>query len=206
MSFLIPRICDNEEQANQNAEEYEDERESNDIRDRCRSALHDQEIELEKYKKYENCQLEKEEVERKLKDTLGLLAHQIFQSDEALKTQAFENFQFKEKNVDPVPSSYTGQFHCGNGTAKNRATVLASSIGLHWPVPSWQWNRRYRAIYFGKFLNRRSCADFCIRDQALRFTCSKYLSSHEDLTTDLKSAFTIIVNQNVCHIVLGAFG
>ncbi|GJR72616.1 hypothetical protein Tco_0084981 [Tanacetum coccineum] len=37
--------------------------ESNDIQDRCRSALHDREIELEKYKKFKNCQLEKEEVE-----------------------------------------------------------------------------------------------------------------------------------------------
>ncbi|GKC24740.1 hypothetical protein Tco_1026890 [Tanacetum coccineum] len=50
--------------------------ESNDIRDRCRSALHDQEIELKKYKKYKNCQVEKEEVEHKLKDTLGLIAQQ----------------------------------------------------------------------------------------------------------------------------------
>ncbi|GKB63878.1 hypothetical protein Tco_0920064, partial [Tanacetum coccineum] len=48
--------------------------ESNEIRDRCRSALHDQESELERYKKYENCQLEKEEIERNLKETLGLLA------------------------------------------------------------------------------------------------------------------------------------
>ncbi|GJY20789.1 putative reverse transcriptase domain-containing protein [Tanacetum coccineum] len=38
------------------------EHESNDIQDRCRSALHDQEIELKKYKKYKNCQVEKEEV------------------------------------------------------------------------------------------------------------------------------------------------
>ncbi|GJW46996.1 retrovirus-related pol polyprotein from transposon TNT 1-94 [Tanacetum coccineum] len=76
--------------------------ESNDIRDRCRSALHDQEIELEKYKKYQNCQLEKEEVERKLKDTFGLLAQQKIQSDEALKTQAFETFQFKDKNDELV--------------------------------------------------------------------------------------------------------
>ncbi|GJY86178.1 hypothetical protein Tco_0500204 [Tanacetum coccineum] len=76
--------------------------ESNDIRDRCRSAIHDQEIELEKYKKYQNCQLEKEEVERKLKDTFGLLAQQKIQSDEALKTQAFETFQFKDKNDELV--------------------------------------------------------------------------------------------------------
>ncbi|GJS38212.1 hypothetical protein Tco_0563255 [Tanacetum coccineum] len=68
----------------------------------CRSALHDQEIELEKYKKYKNCQLEKEKVERKLKDTLGLLTQQKFQSDEALKTQAFKTFQFKEKNAELV--------------------------------------------------------------------------------------------------------
>ncbi|GJZ04449.1 hypothetical protein Tco_0537724 [Tanacetum coccineum] len=79
----------------------------------------------------------------------------------------------------------------------NRAIVLAGSIGLHWPVPSWQWNWRNRATCFGEFLNRRSCANFCIRDQASRFTYSKYLSSHEDLTGVLKSSFTIIVNQDV---------
>nr|GEV99965.1 hypothetical protein [Tanacetum cinerariifolium] len=33
--------------------------ESNGIRDRCRSALHDQDIELEKYKKYKNINLKK---------------------------------------------------------------------------------------------------------------------------------------------------
>ncbi|GJS58195.1 hypothetical protein Tco_0652979 [Tanacetum coccineum] len=35
-----------------------------DFKGGCRSALHDQEIELEKYKKYKNCQLEKEKVEQ----------------------------------------------------------------------------------------------------------------------------------------------
>ncbi|GJY22185.1 hypothetical protein Tco_0394751 [Tanacetum coccineum] len=49
-------------------------KESNGIQDRCSSALHDQDIKLEKYKKYKNCQLVKEEVERTYKDTLGLLA------------------------------------------------------------------------------------------------------------------------------------
>ncbi|GJT57451.1 hypothetical protein Tco_0992505 [Tanacetum coccineum] len=42
---------------------YMMEKESNDIRDRCRSALHQQEIELEKYKVYKICQLGKEEAE-----------------------------------------------------------------------------------------------------------------------------------------------
>ncbi|GJS99334.1 hypothetical protein Tco_0820504 [Tanacetum coccineum] len=44
---------------------------SNDIHDRCRSALHYQEIELEKYKKYKDFQIEKEELELKLKASLG---------------------------------------------------------------------------------------------------------------------------------------
>ncbi|GJV34699.1 putative reverse transcriptase domain, ribonuclease H-like domain protein [Tanacetum coccineum] len=60
--------------------------ESNDIRDRCRSALHQKDVELEKYITYKNCQLEKEEIERKYKETLDLLAHQKHQSHEALKT------------------------------------------------------------------------------------------------------------------------
>ncbi|GJY05706.1 putative ribonuclease H-like domain-containing protein [Tanacetum coccineum] len=63
-------MYNNEFEADKNADDPEDERvcksaleESNDIRDRCRSALHDQDIELEKYKKYKNCQLENAEVE-----------------------------------------------------------------------------------------------------------------------------------------------
>ncbi|GKE39156.1 hypothetical protein Tco_1462561 [Tanacetum coccineum] len=59
--------------------------ESNDIRDRCISSLHEQDIELERYKKYENYQLEKEEIERKYKESLGLLVQQKHQSNEAFK-------------------------------------------------------------------------------------------------------------------------
>ncbi|GKB87388.1 zinc finger, CCHC-type containing protein [Tanacetum coccineum] len=35
----------------------------------------------------------------------------------------------------PVPSRCTSQFHLVVGTVKNRATVLAGSVRLHWPVP-----------------------------------------------------------------------
>ncbi|GKB87747.1 hypothetical protein Tco_0960019 [Tanacetum coccineum] len=38
------------------------------------------------------------------------------------------------KKKEPVPSSCNGRSHCGDGTAKNRATVLAGSVPLHWPV------------------------------------------------------------------------
>nr|GEX36752.1 reverse transcriptase domain-containing protein [Tanacetum cinerariifolium]GEX38570.1 reverse transcriptase domain-containing protein [Tanacetum cinerariifolium] len=34
-----------------------------------------------------------------------------------------------------VLSSCTGRYHYGDETAKNRATVLAGSITLHWPIP-----------------------------------------------------------------------
>ncbi|GJR97325.1 hypothetical protein Tco_0269499 [Tanacetum coccineum] len=37
-------------------------------------ALHDKEIELEKYKRYHDCTIENDKLERKLKETLGLLA------------------------------------------------------------------------------------------------------------------------------------
>nr|GEW28685.1 hypothetical protein [Tanacetum cinerariifolium] len=60
--------------------------ESNDIQDRCRSEIHNQEIEHEKYKKYTNCQLKKEEVKLKHKQTLDLLAQKKLKSNEALKT------------------------------------------------------------------------------------------------------------------------
>ncbi|GJW99671.1 retrovirus-related pol polyprotein from transposon TNT 1-94 [Tanacetum coccineum] len=112
-------VCDNDSKDDKNAEEYEDEcvkanaslahelkecksalTESNEVRDRCRSALHLKEVELAKYKTYKNCQLEKDEIERKYKENLDLLAHHKHHSNEALKTQAYETFQFKEKIVE----------------------------------------------------------------------------------------------------------
>ncbi|GJZ97775.1 hypothetical protein Tco_0670228 [Tanacetum coccineum] len=79
--------------------------ESNGIRDRCRSALHLQEIKLEKYKSYQDCTIKKEEVERKLKESLGLLAQQKIDSKEVLKTQGYEIVLFKEKNTELVQQS-----------------------------------------------------------------------------------------------------
>ncbi|GJT41426.1 hypothetical protein Tco_0941291 [Tanacetum coccineum] len=59
--------------------------ETNRTRDRYLVALHDKEIELEKYKRYYDCTVENDKLERKLKDTLGLLAqHEI-------DTRSFEN-------------------------------------------------------------------------------------------------------------------
>ncbi|GKD02697.1 hypothetical protein Tco_1177671 [Tanacetum coccineum] len=95
-------MCNNEFEDDQNADDHEDEKAndalthelneykcalvvSNDIRDRCRSALRQKEVNLEKNKVFKNCQLEKEEIEHKYKETLDLLAQQKYQSHEALK-------------------------------------------------------------------------------------------------------------------------
>nr|GEU29907.1 hypothetical protein [Tanacetum cinerariifolium] len=40
-----------------------------------------------------------------------------------------------QRGREPVLSSCIGRFHYEDGTAKNRATVLAGSIPLHWLVP-----------------------------------------------------------------------
>ncbi|GKB94267.1 hypothetical protein Tco_0980404 [Tanacetum coccineum] len=85
--------------------------ESNDILDRCISALHNQEIELEKYKKYTDFQIEKEEFERNLKASLDRLAQQKHQTIEALKTQAYETFEYKEKHVELVHQSSLEHIH-----------------------------------------------------------------------------------------------
>ncbi|GJU01378.1 hypothetical protein Tco_1111716 [Tanacetum coccineum] len=79
-------MCDNDNPADQNVEECDDERvsalekcksrleNSNRTRDRCLIALQNKEIELEKYKTYHDRTLEHDTLERKLNDTLELLA------------------------------------------------------------------------------------------------------------------------------------
>nr|GEW34874.1 hypothetical protein [Tanacetum cinerariifolium] len=84
---------------------------SNDIRNRCRNALYNQEIELEKYKKYKDCQMEKEELECNLKASLDRLAQQKLQIVKVLKMQAYETFEYKEKNVKLVHQSSLEHIH-----------------------------------------------------------------------------------------------
>ncbi|GJX07938.1 hypothetical protein Tco_0195870 [Tanacetum coccineum] len=63
--------------------------ESNRTRDRYLVALHDKEIELEKYKRYHDCTFENDKLERKLKETLGLLAQHEIDTKKVLKTKGF---------------------------------------------------------------------------------------------------------------------
>ncbi|GJY86482.1 hypothetical protein Tco_0500508 [Tanacetum coccineum] len=76
--------------------------ESNRIRDIYLVALHDKEIELEKYKRYHDCTIENDKLERKLKETLALLAQHEIDTKEVLKTKGYEIFVEKEKNDELV--------------------------------------------------------------------------------------------------------
>ncbi|GKB07757.1 hypothetical protein Tco_0836041, partial [Tanacetum coccineum] len=64
--------------------------ESNSTRDRCIIALQNKEIELEKYKTYHDRTIENDTLERKLKETLGLLAQKENDIKEGLKLKAYE--------------------------------------------------------------------------------------------------------------------
>ncbi|GKA15223.1 hypothetical protein Tco_0694970 [Tanacetum coccineum] len=138
-------MCDNDNQANQNAKECDDKhavlanlitnlkldidenkkiqkqskkanislaqelkkcksilKESNRTRDRYLGALHDKEIELAKYKRYNDCTIEKDSLERKLKETIGLLAQHELEIKEVLKMKGYEISVVKEKNDELV--------------------------------------------------------------------------------------------------------
>ncbi|GJR82397.1 integrase, catalytic region, zinc finger, CCHC-type containing protein [Tanacetum coccineum] len=79
--------------------------ESNDIRDRCRSTLHQKEVELEKYISYKNCQLEKEEIEQKNvalinQGSLENIRYDLLQKE---KEQLQKDFKIsQDKDIDKI--------------------------------------------------------------------------------------------------------
>nr|GEW51412.1 hypothetical protein [Tanacetum cinerariifolium] len=79
--------------------------ESNRTRDRYLGTLHDQEVELAKYKRFNDCTPENDRLKRKLKETLGLLAQKEIDSQEVLKTKGYEISMKKEKNNELVKQS-----------------------------------------------------------------------------------------------------
>ncbi|GJT05155.1 hypothetical protein Tco_0839617 [Tanacetum coccineum] len=88
--------------------------ESNRTRDRYLVALHDKEVELEKYKIFKDRTIENDTLERKFKETLGLLAQKEYDIQEGLKIKAYEVSIVKEKHDELVKqglltkSSYEG--------------------------------------------------------------------------------------------------
>ncbi|GJY79194.1 integrase, catalytic region, zinc finger, CCHC-type containing protein [Tanacetum coccineum] len=79
--------------------------EYNRTRDRYLVALHDKEVELAKYKTFKDHTIENDTLERKLKETLGLLAQKKHDIKEGLKIKAYEISVVKEKNDELVKQS-----------------------------------------------------------------------------------------------------
>ncbi|GJX45496.1 hypothetical protein Tco_0262172 [Tanacetum coccineum] len=95
--------------------------ESNSTWDRCIIALQNKEIELEKYKTYNDRTLEYDKLERKLKYTLELLAQKEHDIKEGLKLKAYDISIVKEKNDELVKHSlFTKSSYEGLVKEKNK--------------------------------------------------------------------------------------
>ncbi|GKD70825.1 hypothetical protein Tco_1324915 [Tanacetum coccineum] len=76
--------------------------ESNRTRDRYLGTLHDKEVELAKYKNFKDHTIENDTLERKLKETLELLAQKEHDIKEGLKLKAYKVSVVKEKNDELI--------------------------------------------------------------------------------------------------------
>ncbi|GJZ50521.1 retrovirus-related pol polyprotein from transposon TNT 1-94 [Tanacetum coccineum] len=79
--------------------------ESNNTRDRCRNALHQKEVKLEKYITYKNCQLEKEEIEHLLMHLAEKTRVNASKFERMLKEEMFDDLQYVqslEKELDEL--------------------------------------------------------------------------------------------------------
>ncbi|GKB29698.1 retrovirus-related pol polyprotein from transposon TNT 1-94 [Tanacetum coccineum] len=107
--------------------------ESNSIRDSCLIALQNKQTELETYKTLNDHIIDYDKLERKLNETLGLLAQKEIDIKEGLKLKAYEILVVKEKHDELVKQSHITKdivweklSPIGQLTAKQKSTVLQS--------------------------------------------------------------------------------
>ncbi|GJS23710.1 hypothetical protein Tco_0452342 [Tanacetum coccineum] len=79
--------------------------ESNSTRDSCLTALQNKQTELETYKTLNDHTVDYDKLERKLNETLGLLAQKEINIKEGLKLKAYEISVVKEKHDELVKQS-----------------------------------------------------------------------------------------------------
>ncbi|GKB74697.1 hypothetical protein Tco_0936109 [Tanacetum coccineum] len=138
-----PDMCDNEIQTDQNVIECDDERaalanlicksilaetsktlgESNSIRDSCLIALQNKQTEFERYKALNDRTVDYDKLERKLNETLGLLAQKEIDIKEGLKLKAYEILVVKEKHDELVKQSLLTKSHY-EGLVKEKTKVI----------------------------------------------------------------------------------
>ncbi|GJY65364.1 retrovirus-related pol polyprotein from transposon TNT 1-94, partial [Tanacetum coccineum] len=85
--------------------------ESNSIRDSCLVALQNKQTEFERYKAFNDRTVDYDKLERKLNETLGLLAQKDIDIKEGLKVKAYEISVVKEKHDELVKQSLLTKSH-----------------------------------------------------------------------------------------------
>ncbi|GJX85968.1 hypothetical protein Tco_0336742 [Tanacetum coccineum] len=97
--------------------------ESNSIRDSCLVALQNKQTELEKYMAFNDRTVDYDKLERKLNETLGLLAQKEIDIKEGLKLKAYEISVVKEKHDELVKQSLLTKSHY-EGLVKEKTKVI----------------------------------------------------------------------------------
>ncbi|GJZ06221.1 hypothetical protein Tco_0540014 [Tanacetum coccineum] len=97
--------------------------ESNSIRDSCLIALQNKQTELETYKTLNDRTVDYDKLERKLNETLGLLAQKEIDIKEGLKLKAYEISVVKEKHDELVKQSLLTKSHY-EGLVKEKTKVI----------------------------------------------------------------------------------
>ncbi|GJY62164.1 hypothetical protein Tco_0462821 [Tanacetum coccineum] len=97
--------------------------ESNSIRDSCLIALQNKQTEFERYKTLNNRIVDYDKLERKLNETLGLLAQKEIDIKEGLKLKAYEISVVKEKHDELVKQSLLTKSHY-EGLVKEKTKVI----------------------------------------------------------------------------------
>ncbi|GJV89028.1 hypothetical protein Tco_1532966 [Tanacetum coccineum] len=85
--------------------------ESNSVRDSCLVALQNKQTEFERYKAFNDRTVNYDKLERKLNETLGLLAQKAIDIKEGLKVKAYEISVVKEKHDELVKQSLLTKSH-----------------------------------------------------------------------------------------------
>ncbi|GJX11650.1 hypothetical protein Tco_0201509 [Tanacetum coccineum] len=97
--------------------------ESNSIQDSCLVALQNKHTELEKYMAFNDRTVDYDKLERKLNETLGLLAQKEIDIKEGLKVKAYEISVVKEKHDELVKQSLLTKSHY-EGLVKEKTKVI----------------------------------------------------------------------------------
>ncbi|GJU34476.1 hypothetical protein Tco_1182830 [Tanacetum coccineum] len=97
--------------------------ESNSIRDSCLVALQNKQTEFERYKAFNDRTVDYDKLERRLNETLGLLAQKEIDIKEGLKVKAYEISVVKEKHDELVKQSLLTKSHY-EGLVKEKTKVI----------------------------------------------------------------------------------